>query len=229
MIRCILALDLKGGIVVHGVRGERDLYRPIHEYSRIVSTSDPFDVIRSLKPNETYVADLDRITGTGDNLPAIARISRLTDTIVDAGIAGQQDAAEVRRAAGRIILGTETATILLIEALQGDDAIVSVDMRHGQMMAADPALRESPLDVVKKLNSLDLGGIILLDVARVGSGEGVDLELLRQAVSTSRHPVIVGGGVRDVQDLERIERSGAAGAIVASAVHAGSIPSGFLR
>ena len=34
MMRCILACDLMGGVVVRGVRGERDRYRPISEYSQ---------------------------------------------------------------------------------------------------------------------------------------------------------------------------------------------------
>ena len=97
------------------------------------------------------------------------------------------------------------------------------------MMSADPALGESPLNTVRALNELDLGGIILLDVARVGSGEGIDLGLLRDAVSTSKHPVIVGGGVRDLRDLEQAEQAGAAGAIIASAVHSLTIPLDLLR
>jgi phosphoribosylformimino-5-aminoimidazole carboxamide ribotide isomerase len=78
--------------------------------------------------------------------------------------------------------------------------------------------------VVKLLDGLELGGIVLLDVARVGSGEGVDLGLLEAAASASRHGVIAGGGVRNVDDLDRIGAAGGAGAIVASAVHSGAIP-----
>ncbi len=229
MLRCILACDLKGGVVVRGVRGEREKYRPIREYSQLVTTSEPLEMIRAMRPKETYIADLDRITGRGDHLAAIAGISKLSRTMVDAGISRAEDAATIRAVSGGIILGTETAGLPLIEALQGNDAIVSIDMRHGQMMAADPALRESPLATVRRLNGLELDGIILLDVARVGSGEGIDLALMREAVSVSRHPVIVGGGVRDVRDLEQIEQAGAAGAIVASAVHSLAIPLDYLR
>jgi phosphoribosylformimino-5-aminoimidazole carboxamide ribotide isomerase len=96
-------------------------------------------------------------------------------------------------------------------------------MKGGKMMARDRALWIEPLAVVKALNDLELGSLILLDVARVGSGEGVDFGLLDAAASLSRHAVLVGGGVRDAGDLERIERSGASGAIVASAVHSGAL------
>lgn len=229
MFRCILACDLKGGIVVRGVRGEREKYRPIQEYSRIVNTSEPLEVIRAMKPKETYIADLDRITGVGDHLQTIAGISALTRTMVDAGISREADAAQLRKVSGGIILGTETASLSLIEALQGKDVIVSIDLRHGNMMSADPALCGSPINTVRALNELDLGSIILLDVARVGSGEGIDLGLLRNAISASKHPVIMGGGVRDMRDLEQIEQAGAAGAIIASAVHSLTIPLDLLR
>jgi phosphoribosylformimino-5-aminoimidazole carboxamide ribotide isomerase len=102
-------------------------------------------------------------------------------------------------------------------------------MKGGRMMAGDPALRLTPIEVVKLLDDLALDAIVLLDVARVGSGEGIDFRLLEQAASASRHPVIVGGGVRDLDDLDRIQAAGGAGAIVASAVHSGAIPLQVLR
>ena len=79
------------------------------------------------------------------------------------------------------------------------------------------------------LDGMELDSIILLDVARVGSGEGVDFALLEAAASESRHQIIAGGGVRDMEDLDRISAAGGAGAIVASAVHSGRIPLEVLR
>jgi phosphoribosylformimino-5-aminoimidazole carboxamide ribotide isomerase len=96
-------------------------------------------------------------------------------------------------------------------------------------MAGDPSLRLSPLDVVRLLDDYTLDAIILLDVARVGSGEGIDFDQLASAASASRHPIIAGGGVRDVEDLDRIAAAGGAGAIVASAVHSGAIPLQVIR
>jgi phosphoribosylformimino-5-aminoimidazole carboxamide ribotide isomerase len=130
---------------------------------------------------------------------------------------------------GAVILGTETASLALIRECQGSGTIVSVDMRGGRMMAADPALAGTPLEVVRLLDDLALDAIVLLDVARVGSGEGVDFDLLAAAASASRHEIIAGGGVRDMEDLDRIGAAGGAGAIVASAVHSGAIPLQVLR
>lgn len=229
MMRCILACDLLGGAVVRGVSGERDRYRPISEYSTVVSTSAPLDVIRAMGPRETYIADLDRIMGRGDNLPVIRALSQVTRTMVDAGAATREDVARLRPASRSIILGTETASLDLIRECHGSATIVSVDMKGRRMMAADPALRTTPLEVVRLLDDFTLDAIILLDVARVGTGEGIDFGLLEKAASASRHPVIAGGGVRDTDDLDRIRAAGGAGAIVASAVHSGAIPLHIIR
>ncbi len=229
MMRCILACDLMGGIVVRGVRGERDRYRPISEYSKIVATPAPEEVIRAIRPRETYIADLDRIMGRGDSLPIIAGLSKLTRTIVDAGVSDRQGFETVKRVSGSVIMGTETASLALIEACQGANVAVSVDMKGGRMMAKDPMLDVTPLQAIAMLDGLELDAIILLDIARVGSGEGVDFALLEAAATESRHQVIVGGGVRDMEDLDRISAAGGAGAIIASAVHSGRIPLDILR
>lgn len=229
MIRCILALDLKGGIVVRGVRGEREKYRPISETSTLVDTPVPEDVISAIRPKETYIADLDRITGSGNNLDIIESLSKLTRTMSDTGASCAEDAIEARMISHAVILGTETAPMSLIRECQGKRTIVSLDMKDGKMLFRDRAFNVSPLEALEAMNEFELGGVILLDLSRVGSGEGIDPGQVESAVSVSRHDIIVGGGVRGVEDLELIERHGASGAIIASAVHSGKVPVSMLR
>ena len=75
-MQVIPVIDLKGGEVVRARMGDRASYRPIE--SPLSPTSDPVDVVRGLLavyPFPTlYVADLDAIQGSGDNLPALRRI-----------------------------------------------------------------------------------------------------------------------------------------------------------
>jgi len=228
-MRCILACDLKGGIVVRGVRGERDRYRPIAEYSRIVRTSAPLDVISEIRPKETYIADLDRITGVGDHLKVIKALSGMTRTMADIGVSDAGGFAIAAGVSHRAILGTETASLAVIEQCQGPGTVVSLDMRHGRIICRDPAFNMKPLDAIKLLDGMDLGAVILLDVGRVGSGEGIDVDFITGAISLCRHAIIVGGGVRDASDLDLLEKCGASGTIVASAVHDGRIPLSLLR
>jgi len=63
----------------------------------------------------------------------------------------------------------------------------------------------------------------------VGTSCGLDREFLEKAASISNHPLILGGGVKDVEDLETLEDLGFRGALVATAVHDGSIPLEMVR
>lgn len=227
---CIFVLDLFNGAVVHAVRGKRSLYEPIDRFSRIVSSSDPIAVVKEIKPKEIYIADLNLLTGSGDNLAVIREISRLTKTMADIGASRISD---LNRLAYDVspVLGTETASLKLIEeASLHRDIVVSIDMKAGQVLARDAELsRQTSLDILARLNSLPLEAIILLDLSRVGTSLGLNREFLEMAVSISNHALILGGGVRDVDDLRTLEDMGFSGALVATAVHNGRIPLKMLR
>ena len=70
----------------------------------------------------------------------------------------------------------------------------------------------------------------MLDLARVGSGEGPDVALLREL--HARFPdveLLAGGGVRHAADLRALAAAGTSGALVATALHGGAIEAGELR
>ena len=66
--------------------------------------------------------------------------------------------------------------------------------------------------------------VLAMNLERVGSAKGPDFELivnLAQRVPGCR--VYAAGGVRSLEDLEHISATGAAGALIASALHDGRI------
>jgi phosphoribosylformimino-5-aminoimidazole carboxamide ribotide isomerase len=71
--------------------------------------------------------------------------------------------------------------------------------------------------------------VIVLDLARVGSGEGVNADFLKRVIAEIDMDVYVGGGVRDITDLFELQKMGVAGVLVASALHNGKIPVSALR
>jgi len=93
------------------------------------------------------------------------------------------------------------------------------------MLSPDPQLAGLPaLDAMARLHRPGLREVIVLDLARVGSGAGFDVELIAALhAAFGELELLAGGGVRDVSDLRALRDAGAAGALVATALHRGVI------
>lgn len=229
-MRCIFVLDLFNGNVVHAVRGERSRYRSVEEFSRVVSTSDPLGVVDQIRPKEVYLADLNRIAGKGDNLEIIRRISGQASTMADIG-ASQKEDLDCLQKSVLPVLGTETASLQLIqEAALEREIVVSLDMKNRTVLASDPDLAGAPPeDILRRLNGVPAEAVILLELDRVGTSIGLDRDFLQRAARISDHALILGGGVRGMEDLEALEEMGFVGVLVATAIHSGRIPLKRLR
>lgn len=229
-MRCIFVLDILNGAVVHAFWGERNRYEPIASYSKIVSSSEPLDILYELQPREVYVADLNLLTGRGENMEIIKKISAVAKTMADTGISKASDL-DCLPASICPILGTETASFPLMEELAlRKNIVVSLDMKNGKVLAREALLaNQTPLQFLLKLNHLPLEAVILLELNRVGTSSGLDRAFLEEAITVSEHPLIIGGGVKDEEDLRALEEMGFSGALVATAVHNGSIPLSWIQ
>jgi len=224
-VRCIFVLDILNGAVVHAVRGERSRYEPVSGFSTIVSTSEPLDILREIHPREVYVADLNLLTGRGDNLAIIREISFKTKTMADTGISNTRDL-DLLPPSVSMVLGTETASLQLIKkAAREYRVVVSIDMMKRKVLTRDPELAgQTPLLLLQRLNGLKLEGIILLELDRVGTSSGLDVQFLEEAAAVAKHPLILGGGVKGEEDLIALQEMGFSGALLATALHNGRIP-----
>jgi phosphoribosylformimino-5-aminoimidazole carboxamide ribotide isomerase len=216
-MRVVPVIDLKHGTAVHAVRGERERYRPI--------ASDPLSLARKFRRDELYVADLDAIAGTGGNDSIIASLAREARVMVDAGVTEPERArALLDLGVDRVVVGTETLTDA--DALDRlPDAVLSVDLRDGRVLSRDPRLAGLPaLDAVARLHRAGLREVIVLDLARVGTGAGPDVGSIAEIHAAFPDlELLAGGGVRDAEDLRALADAGAAGALVATALHRGVI------
>jgi phosphoribosylformimino-5-aminoimidazole carboxamide ribotide isomerase len=219
-MQVIPVLDLIAGQVVRARMGDRDAYRPIE--TPLSATPDPVDVaagLMRLAPFPTlYIADLDAILGRGDNFAALGRLKAAFPALelwIDNGAA---DAAAVAatRAYGAPVLGSESQRDLALVA-QARDAPLSLDFRGDAFQGPPELLQRAELWPDR---------IIVMTLGRVGSGAGPDLDRLaaiREIAGNRR--LYAAGGVRDDADLAALERAGAAGVLVASALHDGRISS----
>jgi HisA/HisF family protein len=232
-MRVIPVIDLKRGAAVHAVRGERERYRPLR--SRIAPGSDPVRLTRAVRErfglDELYVADLDAIAGGADNRAVVAALAREAHVLLDAGTAtpaGVQRLLELGVA--RVVIGTETlpspvAFARLRRALPAAPLVLSLDLRAERVISPDPGLAAGgPAAALARLARAGADEAIVLDLARVGSGAGPDVTLIRAL--HGRCPevaLLAGGGVRHAGDLRALAAAGAAGALVATALHAGTL------
>jgi phosphoribosylformimino-5-aminoimidazole carboxamide ribotide isomerase len=232
-LKIIPVLDILDGVAVHAVRGKRKEYKPLR--SVLFASVDPLEVavaFKNLGFNELYVADLDAITGKKPNITVIKRISDETRLrlMVDAGVADLPRAEELlKNHVSKVVIGTETLSTIkfvgeAIECFGKDRVVVSLDLKDGRVLSK-PELGKfrSPTGILRELQEMGLDQVIILDLSRVGSDEGVNIPLLKEIVSRFKLKVFVGGGVRDLKDLLELERMGVFGVLLATALHTGKI------
>ncbi len=230
MFRIIFVLDILKDNAVHAIRGERSKYQPIQ--SKACSSSIPRDIISSLKPKEVYIADLDRLGNIGENFKLIKEISANAKTMVDIGAETISDVEKCIEIADTAILGTETASFELIEtaARRFPGSInVSIDIKNEKVLTKDRNMMREPHELVELLNEYDVNDLIILDLNKVGTGAGINADFLCNIVELSIHNILLGGGIRDMDDINVLKEIGVKGALVATAVHNGKIPVEFIR
>jgi phosphoribosylformimino-5-aminoimidazole carboxamide ribotide isomerase len=234
-MKILPVLDLCGGIVVRAVAGRRSEYRPL--VSRLTDSTDPLAVATAIRERfgwtEFYLADLNAIAGAE---PAF----RTYDQLRAAGFrlwldAGVRDVADAERLAkcgvGQVVVGLETvhgpaAWRAIVERLGAERVVFSLDLRDGRPLTASGGWDGVDVGPIVERVVTDGGRrVVVLDLARVGTGTGTNTEIICAGL-VRRHPGVefyAGGGVRDMEDVRRMSATGVAGVLVASALHDGQI------
>jgi phosphoribosylformimino-5-aminoimidazole carboxamide ribotide isomerase len=234
-MQVIPVIDLKDGLAVHAVRGQRERYEPVR--SVLSPTADPLALAcalaEKLNCRRAYVADLDAIAGRGGHGAIIREMARHSGLAlwVDAGVSTVEAARRLlAQGAKRIIVGSETLASLeqlrrLAAAIGTPSLILSLDLRDGRLLGGSPEIaRLDPSDLATQAWEAGIRSFIVLDLARVGSATGVQTGLavrLRQQYPQAQ--VVGGGGVRSADDLRELARLGFDAVLVATALHNGSI------
>lgn len=212
------------GKVVHAHRGDRARYQPMQ--SRLSVSSEPAAVLEgflSVANFQTiYIADLDAIQGRAQQLGQLAELKTRFPHVnlwVDAGIADHVMLDEfLGHRIGQPVLGSESLndlSLLQIGAANQNQPVLSLDYSNEQLIGP-PTLLEQP--------ELWPRRIITMTLDRVGAAVGPDFVRLSHLHALKPDAQIyAAGGVSQVNDLQRLKRRGAAGALVATAIHAGRL------
>ena len=231
-MRIVPVLDLKGGVVVHARRGQRDEYAPLR--SPLVDGSEPVTVAAALcarcRTSTLYVADLDALAGEPADVATLSALTKVADPWVDAGATTPERAAELARAGvARNVIGTESLAAGVPAEDFGKDAgprtVLSMDLRDGKLISPRPELAGREAVAAAPLaTALGVREVLVIDLLRVGSGSGPPLHAVEQLADVLPGVAIyAGGGVRHDEDLRALESAGASGALVATALHEGRI------
>jgi phosphoribosylformimino-5-aminoimidazole carboxamide ribotide isomerase len=103
--------------------------------------------------------------------------------------------------------------------------VLSVDLRDGRLISPDPELAgRNPVAAAPLATALKVRELLVIDLARVGSGSGPPLDAVAElADALPEVAIYAGGGVRHDEDLRALESAGAVGALVATALHEGRL------
>jgi phosphoribosylformimino-5-aminoimidazole carboxamide ribotide isomerase len=225
-MRLIPVIDLLDGHVVHAIRGERERYRPMK--STLVDGSAPTAIAKALldaaQSTELYVADLGALRGGVPDTATISALARLGSVLADAGTATAASAAALERAGvSRIVVGTESLGPDGLAQLTDVPVTLSLDLRDGRLVSQDPALSGEPVRAARTLaDQFNVTDVVIIDLVRVGSDDGPAAAAVEEVAGWGR-PVIAGGGVRGIADVDALTAAGASGVLVATALHTGAL------
>jgi phosphoribosylformimino-5-aminoimidazole carboxamide ribotide isomerase len=210
IMRLIPVIDLKDGVVVHARRGQRDAYLPLSPTADVFAVIDQF--LQLYEFYIIYLADLNAIMQQGNNSVLIETVLRHYPNIefwLDSGFPVSLDLPNYLP-----VLGSECCDIATLARF--GRFVLSLDFSAQNQPLGDQRLFTD--------NGLWSKQVIIMTLARVGSGLGVDMEkLLFYLTQFPETEFVAAGGVRHMEDLQQLKNLGVQYVLLASALHAGTI------
>ena len=226
MLTLLPAVDVADGKAVRLLRGE------------VGSETDygsPVDAARdwvAAGAEWIHLVDLDAAFGRGSNSSLLARIVGEVGIKVELS-GGIRDDSSLERAlsagAARVNLGTaaleDPEWTERVIAEHGERIAVGLDVR-GTTLAARGWTREGGdlWEVLARLDDDGCARYVVTDVAKDGTLQGPNLDLLARVCAATDRPVVASGGVSSLDDIRAIRTltdAGVEGAIVGKALYAG--------
>ena len=221
------AVDVVNGQAVRLLQGEAGTEQ---------SYGDPAEAVANFVAagaDWIHLVDLDAAFGRGSNHELLSRIVRDVTGVKIELSGGIRDDASLARAieagATRVNLGTAALedpewTARAIKEY-GDKVAVGLDVR-GETLAARGWTREGGnlWEVLARLDDDGCARYVVTDVAKDGTLQGPNLDLLARVCAATDRPVVASGGVSSLDDIRAIRTltdAGVEGAIVGKALYAG--------
>lgn len=222
------AIDLSDGRCVRLYEGARDSTR--------VVADDPVAVAKGFAAagaKRIHVVDLDgAFEGESKNAETIAAIAAAVDVDIEVG-GGLRSAAAVERL---FASGVRFAMIGTMVVRASDDfaalcrahpgrIIAGIDGRDG-LVRTEGWVGESDrtvLDVARFAEEAGACAVVTTDIARDGTGHGVNVESTVAVATALSIPVLASGGVAGLTDIEALRDTKVAGVVIGRAIYDGDL------
>jgi len=225
------AIDLKEGRCVRLLRGDM-------AQATVFNDSPADQAARFARDGFSWlhVVDLDgAIEGRAVNADAVADILRVVDVPVQLGGGVrtlEQVEAWLQAGVSRVILGTVAVRnpelVRTAARLFPEQIAVAVDMRNGKVAVHGwiETSELSAIDLSRRFEDAGVAALIVTDIGRDGTLEGVNVQGVGAVADAVSIPVIASGGMSTVKDIEALKaRRGRpiAGAVLGRSLYAGTI------
>ena len=218
-------IDIKAGQAVRAIAGRRQQYQPLT--SKLCDSSELNAVLEALHTlhafDTFYLADIDQIMGWGNNRTVITAICQRHPELsfwLDAGFTQLDELSWIKDHVNIVpVLGSESIdTMDKYQALlraTGNRCVLSLDYLHDRFRG--PAELEHRPDLWPDI-------VLVMELDRVGTGTGPHYcRLAEYPMAPRRYRIYAAGGVRGIDDLRQLQEAHLDGALIATALHDGTL------
>ncbi|MEO2117980.1 MAG: 1-(5-phosphoribosyl)-5-[(5-phosphoribosylamino)methylideneamino]imidazole-4-carboxamide isomerase [Methanocaldococcus sp.] len=223
----IPAIDLKDKKCVQLIQGDPnkkhlELNNPVEVAKRFVDEGAEY----------LHIIDLDAAFGTGNNRDVIKSIIREVNVPVEVGggIRSLDIAKElINLGVDRIIVGTKA----ILEPKFIDDLnkeigknkiVLAVECKDGKVVVKGwkEKIDKTPIEVIKDFED-KVGYILFTNVDVEGLLKGINVEIIKKLIESTKIPIIYSGGVTTLNDIKALKELGVYGVVIGSALYKGLI------
>ena len=221
------AIDIIEGKCVRLTKGLED-QKTIYQKSPVEMAK----VYEEIGFKTIHVVDLDATLGKGNNNKVLNYIRESVDIKIEvAGGIRSQKAIEEKLKEGFDIIVIGTFAVKNInEVLQFDDVIlnklsIALDIKdnqiasHGWQQTDTTSLN----DIIDQYNKKNIHSFFVTDVANDGMLSGLNMHTFQNIKKLTNKPITIGGGVKDILDIELSKENGFDNVVVGKAIYENKI------
>ena len=221
------AIDLIDGKCVRLTKGIAD-DKSIYQYS-------PLEMAKTYQDagfNTIHVVDLDATLGKGNNNQVLSQIRRKIDINIEvAGGIRSKDAIidKINEGFNTIVIGT-FAIKNIDDVLNFDDSLIeklsiALDIKDNQIASHgwQETTNQSFKHIIDKYNKRPIHSYFVTDVANDGMLSGLNMETFNSIKKLTDKHITIGGGVKDLNDIELSRSNGFNNVVVGKAIYENKI------